>query len=352
MLHRFGWALTGALTIIAVLALARATTAGPLDPPGPVGSTMRTLDQLLPSWGQTLSSTGGCNSQRFTCVLANEAVLDKETGLVWQRTPEIDAVGWYLASDSCPQYGLGAREGWRLPSRQELQSLREVGNQSQWLPAGHPFTLGTSAAFWSSTSDDQTPSKAWLVAFDNSINDSSLFKNSGVLPQRFWCVRGGTAANVQQPDEQPAWSRALDATGWCSSARFQCVLSGEAVLDRETGLVWQKVPSATARATLGAGLAACFLDQTGGVGGWRLPTGDELSSIGDPTVSTPVKLPEGHPFTLLLNVTYWSSSYADGAYVFGFNAFYGMTITQMHATVGLTGTVAWCVRGPGGDDFN
>ena len=48
---RLGWALAGALGIILVLALGRATLAGPLDPPGPVASTMRTIDELLPSWG-------------------------------------------------------------------------------------------------------------------------------------------------------------------------------------------------------------------------------------------------------------------------------------------------------------
>lgn len=63
MLQKLGWAFSGALALLAVLALARATTAGPLDPPGPVGSTMRTLDELLPSWGKTLSSSGGCASQ-------------------------------------------------------------------------------------------------------------------------------------------------------------------------------------------------------------------------------------------------------------------------------------------------
>jgi hypothetical protein len=53
MRQRLGWALTGALALTAILALARASVAGPLDPPGPVGSTMRTADELLPSGGRT-----------------------------------------------------------------------------------------------------------------------------------------------------------------------------------------------------------------------------------------------------------------------------------------------------------
>ena len=55
MLHRLGWALMGGLALVAVLAVARATTAGSLDPPGPLGPTMRTLDSLLPAWDRALS---------------------------------------------------------------------------------------------------------------------------------------------------------------------------------------------------------------------------------------------------------------------------------------------------------
>ena len=84
---RLGWALAGALGIVLVLSLGRVIQAGPLDPPGPVASTMRTIDELVPSWGKTLTATGGCNSQRFTCAMGNAAVLDHETGVVWQRVP-------------------------------------------------------------------------------------------------------------------------------------------------------------------------------------------------------------------------------------------------------------------------
>ena len=123
MRHRLGWALTGALALTAVLALARATVAGPLDPPGPVASTMRTVDELLPSWGKTLSSTGGCTSQRFTCVLGNAAVLDHETGLVWQRVPSATSIDFLTADQTCREAKIGGRYGWRLPAIDELLSL-------------------------------------------------------------------------------------------------------------------------------------------------------------------------------------------------------------------------------------
>jgi hypothetical protein len=129
--------------IIVVLALARATVAGPLDPPGPVGSTLRTIDELVPSWGKTLTSNGGCASKRFTCVLptaadpTGEAVLDHETGLVWQRVPDPDETYWPNALQSCRDADTGTRHGWRMPSYNQLASLQDDVSVDG-LPPGHP----------------------------------------------------------------------------------------------------------------------------------------------------------------------------------------------------------------------
>jgi hypothetical protein len=99
--------------------------AGPLTPPptavsgGTPVSTMRTLDQVTPTWDRTLpaNDTGDpCNSSRFTCVIGNVAVKDNETGLVWQRTTSgLPFVAWESAITSCVSQNTGNRRGWRLP---------------------------------------------------------------------------------------------------------------------------------------------------------------------------------------------------------------------------------------------
>ena len=53
----------------------------------------------------------------------NNAVLDKETRLVWQRAPSASLAGWSNANAFCNFLLLGGRFGWRLPTIQELASL-------------------------------------------------------------------------------------------------------------------------------------------------------------------------------------------------------------------------------------
>jgi hypothetical protein len=69
--EKLSWGLLAALGLFVVAAMAGVATSGPLDPPGPVGSTMKTLEEIPGSWSRHLSSSGAdpCDTQRFRCVL-------------------------------------------------------------------------------------------------------------------------------------------------------------------------------------------------------------------------------------------------------------------------------------------
>lgn len=74
----------------------------------------------LRDWGKKYSA-----SQRFVVLgeFNNEAVLDKETQLVWPRTWPNAGSEWNGVSRSCANAGIGGRKGWRLPYLHELASL-------------------------------------------------------------------------------------------------------------------------------------------------------------------------------------------------------------------------------------
>jgi len=77
-----------------------------------------------PSLDQTLSCDTTANCPQFIVLsnMGNAAVLDRETGLVWEKSPNplFDQGG---AQVQCNLKSVGGRSGWHLPTLQQLQSL-------------------------------------------------------------------------------------------------------------------------------------------------------------------------------------------------------------------------------------
>ena len=129
----------------------------------------------------------------------DEAVLDRETGLVWERSPSTQAVPWPNARLLCAQKSVGGRGGWRLPAFNELASLVDPAVQSPTLPQlppGHPFVQVHAASYWSDTQFADEPGFALIVGFQFiaatagqiGVNDANI---AGGL-YRVWAVRGGS----------------------------------------------------------------------------------------------------------------------------------------------------------------
>ena len=156
-------------------------SAGDMEPPGPPGSTMKTLDQIPPTWSQILPA-----SERFELVMGGGAVLDKETGLVWERSPDTTGRTWINACSHCYKREVANRKGWRLPTIEELARLVDNDNSDPALPTNHPFTV-QSSYYWSSTTVVGITSTVWLVNF---YNGGVYNKDKGYF-HYVWCVRGG-----------------------------------------------------------------------------------------------------------------------------------------------------------------
>lgn len=150
------------------------------------------IANLPPAWSRKLPAP-----ERFV-VLAefnNEAVLDKETGLVWQALLSTEPQYWGGAEAYCNTLSVNGRKGWRLPTIQELTSLVDPSQSNPALPIGHPFQNVQSSYYWSATTDATNSIFAWDVNFSDGevLNvDTSWWYETFM-----WCVRGGQGVDPQ-----------------------------------------------------------------------------------------------------------------------------------------------------------
>ena len=195
---RAGWAMAGALGLMLVLVAARAIQAGPLDPPGPVASTMKTLDDISPSWHRVLVANDGadsCHSSRFLCVMGGAAVLDHETGLVWEQAPSSAGQHWYSAVRFCQNAQIGGRYGWRLPSIEEARSLLDG---TGILPAGVFSNVQETHYYWSASAEIAGPiPQALMIRFDAVAPNLPSDKAGFATTLHAWCVRSGAGTEGQ-----------------------------------------------------------------------------------------------------------------------------------------------------------
>ncbi len=155
----------------------------------------------------------------------------------------------------------------------------------------------------------------------------------------------GTAVNgsgdpVATTQTQPSWDQSLPA-----SERFNLVMGGAGVLDKQTGLTWEQSPLTTEHNWSSARFQ-CIRRGTGGQMGWRLPSIHELTSLvvpGNPAGFP--DLPVGHPFSNVQSSRYWSAT-ADVE-----DPTRAWFVFFVSGGVGTSGKAlpdfVWCVRGGG-----
>jgi hypothetical protein len=236
--------------IVVCLLLPNIVGAGDLNPPGPPGSTMHTLEDIytivdninnkvdpepcgpcdptgagVEKTGQTkcynaggteISCTGtGQDGEyqkgvtwpnpRFTNN-GDGTVTDNLTGLIWLKNANCPNTGrtWATAlsdvaqlntdgtmnSNDCGDTSNGGshQTDWRLPNVKELQSLIDYSQYNPALPIGHPFTA-VSSYYWSGTTSAYSTSDAWY--FSLYAGEISKYLKSGSLTAYVWPVRSG-----------------------------------------------------------------------------------------------------------------------------------------------------------------
>lgn len=168
----------------AALFLPGVVSAGDLEPSAAPGPTMKTLDEIPPTWSQKLPA-----SERFELVFDDAAVLDKETGLVWAKDANIagETKTWLNAILYCRRLNIADRKGWRLPTVEELASLLDMSQSSApYLPSGHPFE-NVQSSYMSSTQYEVGSESAWNV----NMNNGHVFSSLKLADCSVWPVRGG-----------------------------------------------------------------------------------------------------------------------------------------------------------------
>jgi len=148
-----------------------------------------------PAWSQTLAP-----NVRFV-ILSNfnsDAVLDRETGLVWARRFVKQTTG-ILAVGTCKALTVGARMGWRLPTVAELQSLMDLSLPQQSeprLPVGHPFLLSAvSNIYWASETEIRSGVEDLLLRSHVNFATGGTGAGNATLTSLTFgvlCVRGST----------------------------------------------------------------------------------------------------------------------------------------------------------------
>ena len=101
----------------------------------------------------------------------HEIVRDNSTGLEWQAAPFDKRMSWADAEKACKALRLGGHDDWRMPSLQELESIRDLSRVNPAIDTD-AFPNTPNEWFWTSTPCADSPKDtAWVVSFGNGGSD-------------------------------------------------------------------------------------------------------------------------------------------------------------------------------------
>ncbi len=253
--------------------------------------------------------------QRYT--RDNDIVTDEVTGLEWQDDSNLsnseNKKNWTEADSYCSSFSLGSNDNWRLPTKEELESIVDRGKSYPALSEDFK-NVSLAGLYWSSTAFTNTGAM-WYINFYSGSSYS--FSKSHDLYVR--CVRGEQFDNlILSPD-----------------------IVAEVVTDSVTNLQWQDNTNVTLNdRNWTAAIEYCESLDMAGQTDWRLPNENELSSIVGTSASNPAI---NNAFSHSSSDHYWSSTTCDNGKDRAWNVhfYYGYS----HSSVKSDNGYVRCVRG-------
>ncbi len=181
----------GIAALVAAVCFLGYTLRGTSDTTQPMKEEL--LADLIRNWHKAHPS-----AERFVILAGfnNDAVLDRTTGLVWEKSPPTAIMTWNEARTFCVGRAVGGQKGWRLPSPIELRSLVGPirGLSQPRLPPNHPFLNVQATSYWSVVPEAELgPYGRYVDAFLGNV--LSLF-HLKMFSFPVWCVRGPINADA------------------------------------------------------------------------------------------------------------------------------------------------------------
>jgi hypothetical protein len=206
-----------ALAVPLCFVLASLAQAGPDDPltQGQAVNALRNTARAtsLPIW--QITKEGSASSVRWEshtpnprfAIYDNESpgdptddlVVDKETGLVWERAPSTAFMDWYTAIHEARKKEVGGRMAFRLPTVEELSSLIFIAAGAETsLDEGHPFIVpqppDPPRYYWSETAGSTAEAPELSLAYGVKYYGEGPALSLMEVPtlNSVWVVRGET----------------------------------------------------------------------------------------------------------------------------------------------------------------
>ena len=219
-----------------------------------------------------------------------DMVVDNRTGLIWAKDGNGagcnygNSASWPSAVDYCWNLTFGGHDDWRLPDKNELESIVNNGGNSPVLNTAY-FPNAKSADYWTSTTDEGQADSAWLVDFkyDGSMGFSAKSDNTKYIR----CVR--SQSTVLPNTGQTQSYRTGDDYENQTPARLRSYTShvDGTVTDNRTGLMWaadgngEGCNSGSTVPFWEDALSFCENSTFASYTDWRLPNKRELNTLVD-----------------------------------------------------------------------